>query len=584
MINYKKQFIYFILSAIILYSCSGKRNNIQSTELNIHLPYDPDMLNPVCYTTIESSNVLRNIFQGLIDVDYNSHELVPVLAEKFPKIEKTSEGYLKYHYRLRPEARWENGSPITARDVEFTIKAIKVPQVNDPQERPIYEHLADFIYDEKDPLQFTIVFDNAYILSEIHSGDYPIMPEYFYDPKGLLRNYTIKQLNSEKEKIENDSRIKAFADDFNSEKRMREKGFISGSGPYAFEEWVTGQKVVLIKKKNWWGDQLKEINMFFQANPEKINYRIINDMTTALTSLKAGNLDVMQNIKPKDFSELTHSQKINQSYNVYTPSTYSYSYLGLNSKRFFFAEKKTRQAMAHLLDINKLIETIMYGYAKPVIGPIMPSETKIYNSSIKPFAYDIDVAKQLLAEAGWKDSDADGLLDKVDNNKKTHFIVDFVYPSGNEPKKQIGLLLQEEARKVGIRINVIAQELSVLIENCKKHNFDMVCGGVASVPILPDLKAFYHSQSALNRGSNFCSFGTPESDSLIDSIRLELNETKRNDMYKKLQEIMHDDATYIFLFNLTDRIAIHKRFTNLNLSNIRPGYYEAGFKITESTD
>jgi peptide/nickel transport system substrate-binding protein len=567
----------------LLSGCGGIKREREGTVLNIQIPSDPDMLNPFCYNAAESAGIIRFIFQSLTDIDTKTLELVPVLAVSRAIVEKTQNGHLKYTYSLRPEAKWDNGAPITAKDVEFSLKAIKNPKVNDPQIKSGYDHLVDFVYDSSDPLKFTLIFDENYMLSEIKSGDYAILPEYFYDPKGLMRNFTLKQLTEEKEKLGEDPRINEFAKDFNSEKRMREKEYISGSGPYKFEQWITGRKVVLIRKENWWGDHFKETdNMFFDNNPSQLNYKIINDQTAAITALKAGDIDVMHGIKPKDFFELTKSEKMKTNFNTYTPATMGYFFLGLNTKHPVFSDRRTREAIAHLVDVNKLIETVMYGYARPTIGPISPSNTKSYNSSIKPYDYNPEKAKQLLSESGWKDSNSDGILDKTIAGKHTEFIVDYLYSSGNDTRKQIGLLLQEEARKVGIRINVVAQDFSVCIENFKKHNFDIMSGGWVSSPVLPDFKQIYHSESALNEGSNFCSFGTAESDSLIDAIRTELNEEKRNAMYMKLQQILHDEVVNIFLYNPCERIAIQKRFTNTNISVMRPGYYEAGFRVEET--
>jgi len=568
------------IAAVFFYSCKSNKKAAAKGNVTIHISSDPEMLNPLCYTDAHAAYIMRFMFQSLLDIDYKTLEPVPVLAESKPTMEKTQDGKLKFTYKIRPEAKWDNGTPITAKDIEFTLKAIKNPKVNNPQVKPGYEHLTDFIYDEKDPLKFTIVFDATFFLAEMESGDYTVIPEYFYDPKGLMKGFTIKQLNEDKE-LANDPKINEFATDFNSEKRMREKSSIQGSGPYQLDEWTTGQRVVLKRKENWWGDKFKGTNMFFDANPAKLTYKVINDQTSALVALKAGDLDLMATIKAKDFSELVKSDKFKEKFNLYTPMALVYTFIGLNNKRPFFSDRRTREAIAHLVDINKMIQTIHYGYAQATIGPIHPSKAKMYNNDIKPYDYNIEKAKQLLTESGWKDSNGDGTIDKTIDGKHTEFIVDYTYNAGNDSRKQTGLLLQEEARKVGIQINIVAQEWSVYLENCKKHNFDINFGGWVAPPVLPDLKQLYHSESALNGGSNFSSFGTPESDALLDSIRVELNEDKRNAMYKKLQQIIHDDATYIFLTIQNERMAISKRFSNAEPSVVRPGYYEAGFTVND---
>ncbi len=562
--------------------CWSEKKNDNATVV-VHIMSDPEMLNPICYTDASAADILRYMYQSIIEIDFKTLELTPVLAESRAVVEKTADGQLKFTYRIRPEAKWDNGSPITAKDVDFSLKAIKNPKVNNAHVKPSYEHLVDFIYYPNDSLKFTIVFDTSFILAEGTSGDYPVLPEYFYDPKGLMRNFTVNELTLEAAKFNDDPKINEFATDFNSEKRMREKEFISGSGAYKFDEWLTGQRIVLKRKDNWWGDKIKGTNMFFDANAPQLTYKIIKDMTSALVALKAGDIDLMHSIKPKDFSEITKSDKFNANYNSYTPTSLSYSYIGINSKRAKFTDKRTRQALAHLFDVKKLIDVITYGYAQQVIGPVHPSKTKMYNNDIVPYDYNLEKSKQLLAEAGWEDSNNNGTLDKVINGKREEFVVDFIYNAGNDSRKQTGLLFQEDARKVGIKVNVLQQEWSIFIENIKKHNFDITYGAWISAPVLPDFKQIYHSESAVDGGSNYTSFGTPESDAIIDSIRIELNEEKRNRMYKRLQEIIHDEASSIFLYTQTERIAIHKRFLNAEVSVMRPGFYEAAFTVNDNS-
>ncbi len=579
-------FLFTLLLLFAVYSCKQSIQNTGESTVRVQILSNPEMLNPLRFSDGQSDFILRFMFQQLTDVDYASSETIPLLADSLPKIEKTPDGFMKYTYRLRPQARWDNGSPVTARDIEFSLKALKNPKVNNPQIKQAYEHCSDFIYDTKDSLKFTIVFNIPDIFSESNSGGFPVIPEYFYDPKGLLRAFSLKQINQaadEKDKegikIAADPRLGEFADDFNSEKRMREKQYISGSGPYSFEEWTTGQRIVLKKKKNWWGDQLRGTNIFFDNNVSQIVYKIINDMSGSIVALKAHDIDLMFSIKPKDFAELEKNEKFKASYNTYTPPTLRYDCLSLNCKREKLADTLTRKAIAHLLDVGQMIQTVMYGYARQTIGPISPSKSKTYASDITPYDYNIEKAKSLLARAGWKDSDGDGILDKTINGKKIKLELEYSYNSGNDTRKQVGLLLQEEARKVGIAISLVQQEWSVFLENRKKHNFDIMYGAWSASYVSDDLKQIYRSDQSINGGSNYSGFGNATSDALIDSIRVEMNEEKRNAMYKKLQHIIHDDAGNIFLWSPTERMAISSKFENIQTSIIRPGFYEAAFKL-----
>lgn len=245
-----------------------------------------------------------------------------------------------------------------------------------------------------------------------------------------------------------------------------------------------------------------------------------------------------------------------------------------------FLTKKTRQALAHLIDVDKIIEVVALGYGERAIGPIHPAKEKQYNKNITPYPYDVEKAKALLAEAGWKDTDNDGILDNVIEGEKMKFEFNFLYNQGNDSRKAVGLLLQEEARKVGITVNVLSQDWSIFLESTKQHDFDMYYGAWISTPIPTDHKQIYHTAS-YNGGSNYTGFGNDMTDALIDSIRVELDEDKRAKLNYRFQEILHDECSYIFLYYPKERIAIHNRFGNAETSPMRPGYRVSGFSVEQ---
>ncbi|MEK6616490.1 MAG: ABC transporter substrate-binding protein, partial [Bacteroidota bacterium] len=113
--------ICVILISMCIISCIGELP--EKNEVICHGTADPEMLNPINFTDAESGYITNHIFQKLIDVDFrNPTELVPILAESRPQIEKTPDGKMIITFRIRKETRWDNGSPVTAKDVEFTIK------------------------------------------------------------------------------------------------------------------------------------------------------------------------------------------------------------------------------------------------------------------------------------------------------------------------------------------------------------------------------------------------------------------------------------------------------------------------------
>lgn len=572
------------ISAVFIFSCnsSDKSEKYVNPEVTIWELSDADMLNPLNYSDAGAGYIMTNLFQKLLSIDFKTLELVPLLAESRPEIEKTPEGGMLITYRIRPEAKWDDGTPITAKDVEFSLKVMKNPKVNNQRLRPYYEFIQDIKFYDEDPLKLTFVCKDVYILAEAASGDFSILPESVYDPKGLMKEFTIRELSENAEQLSNDPKIIEFANAFNSEKYQREKEFIAGSGAYKLEEWLTGQRITLKKKENWWGDQLAGTNKYFEANAPKIIYQTINDQTTGIVALKAGNVDVARGIKAKDFVELPKSDKFNANYISHTPVNMEYNYIGLNTKlpNKKLSDKNVRQALAHLFDVPKIIEIIQYGLAQRVIGPIHPSDKKAYNKDLSLYQYNVETAKELLNKAGWTDSNGNGTLDKVIDDELVELELTFIYNSGNDERKGVALMFQEEARKAGIKVNVLAQEWSIFLDNLKNHKFEMYFGAWVSTPLPSDHKQIYHTES-YHGGSNYTGFGNDESDSLIEAIRVELDEDKRAELNKEFQKILHEEASYIFLFARSEKIAISKRFYNAETSVMRPGYWESGFSVTK---
>lgn len=553
-------------------------------EVVIHALADPEMLNPCNSIDATSGYINSYLFQRLIDIDYrNPSELIPVLAENRPVIEKTAEGKMTLTFRIRNEAKWDNGSPITAKDVEFSIKTIINPLVNNPHAKPLFTFMNDFIFYPDDAQKFSIISNNTHFLAEATFTDIHVLPQYLYDPKGNMEKFTVKALSENQESLKSDPLIKEFADDFNSEKRMRDPNFIGGSGAYKFSEWKTNERLILTKKENWWGDTLQKVNCYFEAFPDKLIFQTIKDQTSALVSLKAGNLDVMHGIKSKDFAELPRSEKFIKNFNAHTPMEYSYVYIGLNVQSPLLTDKLTRQALAQVVNVEEIISTVKYGEAERIIGPIHPTKKKAYNAALQPYPYDLEKAKRLLEKSGWKNTNGDETLDKMIDGKRTEFVVDFLVNAGNDERKAIALMFKEQAKKVGITVNVLVLDWAVFLEKCGKHEFDIIIGKWVSGPTPDDLKQTFHTEASKEGGSNFSGFSNTEADALMDSIRIEIDEEKRNKIYTRIQEILHDELPMIFLYTPTDHIAISKKFDNAYSSVIRPGYWPPGFRLKESS-
>lgn len=560
--------------------------NVDQGVVVIHEISDPDGMNPVVSNAANSLYMHNNIFSKLLVYDLESIKLVPQLAVGLPEIKVLEEGPyaggMSLTYEILPEATWDNGTPVTADDYIFTIKAIKNPKVNSAQIRPYFEFLSAIEVDPTNPKRFTIYSKERYFRAQEASGQEPfVMPEYHYDPEGLMRGYTIEQLNDPEaqEDLMRDPVLERFANDFNSARYSREPEYVTGSGPYRLTEWKINERLVLERKKDWWGDNVKN-RASLEAYPPQLVYRVISNMTAAILNAKDGQIDVIRSIPPTRYMELKEDPKFNSAFDLNTPDQFAYHYIGFNMKRPQLKDARVRRAIAHLIDRDDMIGAIFEGMALKTNGPINPIK-EYYNKDLQGIEYNLERATELLDEAGWVDSDGDNIRDKIVDGKKVDLKLEFKYNQGNNVRKNIGKLLQTEAERVGIDVRMESVEFVTLLEDADQRNFDLVALAWVKAPGLDDMKQIWHSSADRPGGSNRVGFANLESDQIIDQIRVTLNPEKRNKLYQQVQQIIYDEQPYIFLFVPSERIAISNRFDGTEVSPMRPGYREASFRLRD---
>lgn len=592
MIKDKKINWLFALSLLILSACGGggetdpeggntpdtvKEVPVRGDYVRVHLPAEPDKLNPFNSTHANATYVKFHLFQYVLNIDAQTQELEPVIAKARPTF---SEDGMNMTFELREEATWDDGTPITGEDYKFSIKVQKNPKVDCPNSRTYIDFIQGVEIDPNNPKKFTVITNSKYFRNEAAVGGVPVIAKHLYDPEGLMDKFTISQLNEDADALLSDPDINKFAEMFNSEDYSRAPEKIMGSGPYRLEAWVPGQSLTLVRKQDWWGDKVKDGGPSFEAYPEKLIFKIINDKATAVTALKAEEIDVMRGIPPKDFKDFKDGKGIvPEKFNLHNPDMFAYTYIALNQRppsgrKPFFKDAKTRRAMAHLMDIDMLIKNIYYGFGSRIASPISPLRTEEYHNGLKPIQHDPEKAKALLAEAGWEDTDGDGLLDMdVDEDgKRDNFEVNFMVSNSSVTATSVARHLAEEAENLGIKINLNTMNFTVMTDRLRKHDFDLYGAGFASPPLPTDLKQVFHTDFWANEGSNYFGYGNARSDSLMDMIRTVLDPQERKPIYYELQQMIYDDQPIIFVMNPKEKICIHKRFRNALSSSVRPGF------------
>ncbi len=532
-----------------------------------HMLSDPENLNPYIHGDRGSSTVLNYIVESLLYAQNDPpYTLKGKLARSYPEI---SEDKLSYTFEVREDVHFSDGKPLTADDVLFTMKAIKNPEVLAARMRSYYLTVKDIRQEGK--YKITFVCEEPYFKNDISLGLYlKILPKHFYDPDGLMDPVDIGSLiDGSWEKGPHADRVRKFAEQFNQNFNRK----VLGSGPYVIEDVerdiVTQQKVLLTRNKNYWGAGKEDFPP--PGYMDKIVFKIINNQDAAFIELINGNLDV-HGLKPLEFKDKTWSPEFNSRFLKGIKYASGYIYIGWNNAHPIFRDKRVRQAMTHLTDRESMVKNLLFGLGEPVDSPIHKFRPE-YNHNLTPYAYDPDRALDLLEEAGWSDTDDDGILDKVIAGQKTAFKFEFLVNSGNQLRKDIALILQNELQDIGIVCEVRELDWSIFLDRVNKKEFDVLTlgwSGGGDVAFPPDSYTIWHSSQVEGRGFNFIGFKNEEVDRILEDYRREFDPEVRIALYQRFQEILHGEQPYTFLWKQRGVTAYSRRFRGVTWYPVGP--------------
>ncbi|GIW47106.1 MAG: peptide-binding protein [Deltaproteobacteria bacterium] len=520
--------LFFAIFLSVIISCGGSNEsegvsneetyldgvNLEPVEgdwLIYNLGAEPGTLNPITATDAYESIVNSGkIYETLVKRDNKTLEIIPLLAESW----EVSEDKLTFTFHLRRGVKWHDGYPFTAHDVVFSYEKIMDPEVDAPHLRAYYKDIKSI--EAIDDYTVRCSYSKPYFLALEFCGGIPIVPKHVFE-KG----------------------------DFNTNPAGRAP---VGTGPYRFVKWNTGEEIILDRNEDYWGKK---------PYIKRIVFKIISDPTVALQVLKREEID-LTGLTPIQWARQTSSQRFKKNFRKLSYFTPNYSYIGWNTRRPFFSDKRVRRAMTHLVNRELILEKILYNLGEIVTNPFYIYSPE-YDHSIKPYPYDPVEAKKLLDEAGWVDHDGDGIRDK-DGVK---FEFEFLIPSGSITAEQIATILEEELKRVGIRMRIRRLEWAVFVKHLEERRFDAVTLAW-SMGVESDPYQVWHSSQA-ERGSNFVGFKNDEADRIMEQARKEFDKAKRVRLFRKLAKIIHEEQPYTFLFCRKSTVALHKRFRGVKV-------------------
>jgi peptide/nickel transport system substrate-binding protein len=270
-------------------------------------------------------------------------------------------------------------------------------------------------------------------------------------------------------------------------------------------------------------------------------YRVIPSQATIFLELKARGVDAA-GLTALQFKRQSDYPAFRKAYQKFRYPSNAYTYLGFNLKDKRFADVRVRQAFAHAINKQAVIDGVRMGLAREATGPYKPG-TWAYNPDVKRYPHDVARARQLLAQAGWL-RNADGLLEKDGQPFKFTLMTN----QGNEERRKVAEIVQASLKELGVEVEIrILEWASFIKEYVKKRRFDAIILGWG-IGMDPDQYEIWHSSKTGPEELNHISYANPEVDELLTRGRASCHESQRKQYYDRLQEILAEEQPLVFLY------------------------------------
>ncbi len=510
-------------------------------------------LTPFIASDLYATRVQDYVLETLLSLDQQSLEFRPALATALPKVEDHVDAYEKFvaeqtkagkkleeiqkdpnlpipvilTFTVRSDARFSDGQPLTPEDFVWTFKWIMNEKVAAPRERSSFEKIRSVERQGDHDLVFK--FREPYFDVITLAASLPALPKHFYEK-------------------------------LTPEKYNQSVGLLMGSGPYRLEDpssWKPGTgQVVLVRNERYWGAQ---------GAFDRIIYKEISIDVARQTAFRNGEIDVLE-ARPeqfhtmiKDVKLMTHAQahhilSLNGGYRFTAWQEKK------NDKPTPFADKRVRRAMAMLVNLQRLRDELTFGYSTLATGPFSPVSKKQFDPSIKLIPYDVDGAKKLLAEAGFK-AGGDGVLRGPDGNP---FRFKLTYPTGNVAYEKCVLSMKDAYASAGILLDPDPLEWAVFTQKLNTKDFDAIMLGWGGGSPESDIYQMFDSSQSVSDGDNFMWYSNSRVDELIRKARTTVDPARRLPLWQEVQRLLYEDQPYMFMWFTEEMFLLDKRIQNVH--------------------
>jgi peptide/nickel transport system substrate-binding protein len=495
---------------------------------------DPSILNPVISSGTNSSDVENKIYPFLIGQDPFTGELIPSeLAESW----EVSDDGLVWTFNLRDDVFWSDGDQVDANDVKFTFDAIASDLVESPR-----KYITDAFASVEAPDAQTLVIT----YNELRCD--------------ALANLGLNILPSHK-----------YAGDFSDIMTSPENEAPTVSaGPLIFNDWIRDERVSTLGNPDYFKGA---------TNMEGWIYKEVPDAGARLAQLQTGEVNKVD-LQPEQVA----AAELDPNLNVFEYQDDGFTYIGLNlanpanpqpgldeegnpieqEPHPVLGDKNVRQAIAHALDYDTIINQVFLGQGYRMVADVLPAIEWAYNDELEPYPYDPEMAVQLLEEAGWVDEDGDGVREKDGVPMNLNLITN----AGNSTREDLGVLVQDQLNSIGFNINFEAIEFGTMLEQMDNQTFDMYIVGWTNLGAEPHyIESFWRREYDVpGSGFNNGSFSNDRMEELLtQGVSVPgCDIEERAPFYKEAQEIIHEEVPYVIVSGRVGTYGYTKDWQGIN--------------------
>ncbi|MBP6639952.1 MAG: hypothetical protein KA293_06620 [Bacteroidia bacterium] len=556
--------------------------NAQSIErVTVGETSDADQLNPYTNFSATGSYINEYLFFSLLRTDKKTGDFVPLLAENLPEV---SSDMLSYTYTIHPFAKFNSGKKVTARDVVFSIKALRNPYVNNSQKRVHFEIITDANALDERRVVIHVKKPNSQAMRI--TGEFAILSEEHFDPEHSLDAVSISEEGlGDKLGMDKLKALKTVADGLN----VYGSSFAAFNpdptcGSYILTAWRRGAEIVLGTNKHFWGKKVLPLpNDYFKQNVGEIRFEIVSEEAAIRKAIFENRFDLFASMPQQIFANLSDIPALAAKYQFVSPPGPSYEYIGLNMRSTdrgrnpATADVAVRRALAHLVHVDLLAVQVCYGLGTRIASEYPATRPDFKNPDLPLIPFDPEKANSILDQSGWLDHDANGLRDKTIGGEDVQIVLECIYNENKSERKAIADHLAENALKAGILVSVVPLPWKEYLARLKSGDFEIAIGAWVADPNEDTYRQIWHSKS-WGVGSNFVGFGSKESDAQVERYDETIDPGKHLALSKEIQKSIYDQQPYVFLWTNNQCLVLSKRFAKAPIYNLRPGFWIAAWE------